>query len=217
METGTDKWYGAERTQPSDDVLPKQVAVTTTGVWFLAGDTAVTAALGKPPTHTAKPKTFEPTPRTVTPSFERPKAGFRSTNSAARRSTIGRGRRGRQCEQTLGKSAFFVRLLFHDLIDAHPERVEIDESDFSTGSPEPSHTSRRLLAERSPAGRNSPRVASKNGYSSVTPATAPSPLPSKARSVHGTSRPIEVGSARVCSNQWTISFKRGLSPHHAMS
>ncbi|MDI3288727.1 hypothetical protein [Polyangium sp. 15x6] len=47
-----------------DDVLPKQVAVTDQGVWFLpadADDAAITAALRKPPTHAAKPKTFEPT------------------------------------------------------------------------------------------------------------------------------------------------------------
>ncbi|APR74974.1 Hypothetical protein A7982_00320 [Minicystis rosea] len=47
-----------------DDVLPKQVAVTDKGVWFLpadADDAAITAALRKPPTYAAKPKTFEPT------------------------------------------------------------------------------------------------------------------------------------------------------------
>ncbi|HVK66812.1 MAG TPA: hypothetical protein VM694_20145 [Polyangium sp.] len=47
-----------------DDVLPKQVAITDQGVWFLpadADDAAITAALRKPPTHAAKPKTFEPT------------------------------------------------------------------------------------------------------------------------------------------------------------
>lgn len=51
--------------QPSGDVLPKQVAVTAKGVWFLAGDAddaAITAALLKPPTHAARPKKVEPTP-----------------------------------------------------------------------------------------------------------------------------------------------------------
>ncbi|MDI1449747.1 hypothetical protein [Polyangium sp. 6x1] len=47
-----------------DDVLPKRVAVTDEGVWFLpadADDAAIAAALRKPPTRAAKPKTFEPT------------------------------------------------------------------------------------------------------------------------------------------------------------